>query len=177
MGSRLSKTFAWWKFFGAVSANYSRRANKQLLEDAAVASVIQSVNIALDFSIQPNRYINAQAESHISGIRSELDYPGYSTRNTIHYTHRVSASVIPDDHWRITWDHAISHNKEKENRLTYFTDLSCSYIYKKVEFQLSGRNLFNNNAFERTYISNFTETSIHYALRPMEIMAKVLFTF
>lgn len=177
IGSRLSKTVSWWKLYSALSANYSRRTDKQLLEDAITVSTTQYINLALDFSMQPNRYVNVQAESRMSGIRSEFDYPGYGTRNTIHYTHQISTSIIPNNHWRIKWDNTISHNKEKDNRLTYFADLSCSYIYRKIEFQLSGRNIFNNNTFERTYLSNFTETSIHYALRPTEIMAKVLFTF
>ncbi|NDV57500.1 carboxypeptidase-like regulatory domain-containing protein [Bacteroides sp. 519] len=177
IGSRISKTLSWCKLYTALSGTYSRRTEKQLLNNSITPSAIQYISLSLDVSLQPNKYVNFQTESRMLNIYSKLDYPGYSTRNTTRYSHQLSANIIPNSNWRIKCDNTISHNPMSNKQITYFADLSVSYIYKKIELQLYGRNIFNNNSLEHTYLSNFTETFVHYSLRPHEILAKVLMSF
>jgi hypothetical protein len=177
IGTRSSKTFSWWKLYTAMSANYNVQENKLLLESQKINSVLKSINLAFEFSIQPNQYVNVQGESQLLSIYSTLDYPGYDSKNVIHYNNKVGINILPDAHWRIKWNNSVSHNKGYSRQLTYFADISVSYVYKKTEIQLIGNNIFNNNSFERTYLNDFTETFIHYSLRPREFMAKILFSF
>ena len=65
--------------------------------------------------------------------------------------------------------------KTKEN--SWFTDITASYTYKRVEFQLNVNNILGKSTYEREFISSIERNYYRYTLRPREVLVKVSFAF
>lgn len=174
--SRLSKTFAWSKLFMAISAAYSQKGNKILLEEQLTSSTTQNVTLNFEYSLQPWRFINVEGRSSTSYIHNLLDYNGGTTTEAWHYKHKLDVNFIFSSQWRARLGNSLSHyNKNKQ--VTYFADASLTFSHRLFDIEAGVHNLFNHSHFNNIYIDNLTEQYTSLTLRPREFLLKIMFSF
>lgn len=173
---RISKAAGWNKLFAALSASYSRQDNNIFLEDALADSHLSIASLAADVSLQPSQYINLSAKSKATHIQSEIELDKQTTAKAWSYEHSLDINLIFSSKWRAKIGNFLTHDSQSK-RITYFSDASLTYTKNKWLFEFEAHNLFNHNQLNTIYITDWTQQTSVYFLRPREFLLKAAFSF
>lgn len=174
--SRLSKAYSWSKLYTALSAGYSRNQRQMFLEEALTASSFETINLKFDFALQPSRYINIDGNSTATHAKSSLNYAGYEVVKSWNYRHELNVNLIFSSQWKARLTNTISHDNRNQ-AFTYFADASITFSHRLFDIEISGHNLLNHSRIDNVYVNDLTEQYTSHALRPLEVLMKVMFSF
>lgn len=173
---RISKATGWSKLYIALSASYNKMDDRMILENNLVDSHLSLASIAADVSLQPSRYINMEANSRATHIKSQSGLNEQSITRIWSYGHSFELNFIFSSIWRAKMTNALTHDSQNR-RVTYFADASFTHSRKTWSVEIELHNLFNHNEINNIYVGNWTQRASVYSLRPREILLKIAFSF
>ncbi|NCC10454.1 MAG: hypothetical protein EOM31_08120 [Bacteroidia bacterium] len=173
--TKVSKGFGWWKLFTEFTAGYNENRMKTILSDQLVPYTSRNGWMNLNLALQPCKYFSFEGSQNYarSTLKSSI-MKGYSSES---YRTSLSLNAFPNDHWKMKWNHLWMVSRKPISSSIYFMDAATSYLFKKVEIELSMNNILNKKTFSQTVYSSVSEqTTLNY-FRPREVMAKLYITF
>lgn len=173
--TKVSKGFGWWKLFTEFTAGYNESRMKTILSDQLVPYTSKNSWMNLNLALQPCKYISFEGDQRYSRstLKSSI-MKGYSSES---YRTNCTVNAFPNDNWKLKWSHLWMVSSKPISSSIYFMDAGVSYLFKKIEIELSMNNILNKKSYSQTIYSSVSEqTTLNY-FRPREIMAKVYITF
>ena len=173
--TKISKGFGWWKLFTEFTAGYNENRMKTILSDQLVPYTSKSSWMNLNVALQPCKYISFEGDQKYarSSLKSSI-MKGYRSES---YRTNFTVNAFPNDNWKLKWSHLWMVSSKPISSSIYFMDAGVSYLFKKIEIELSMNNILNKKSYSQTIYSSVSEqTTLNY-FRPREIMAKVYITF
>ena len=175
--ARLAQSFRWSKLNIGVTAYYAGNDYDMLVSDVVTPFMMNNLVVSADISLQPADWLSFEAYTSYTMSDLKNKNTGVSFMPTLNsFSHGLKAFLIPG-HWQIEWDNEIYHSNDKSVSFNYFSDVSVSYRRRTYEIGLSLNNIFGNDTYSR---QTFNTTVCRYQitqLRPMSVMARVLFNF
>lgn len=173
---RISKATGWSKLYVAMSASYNKMDDHMMLENSLVNSHLSFASFAGNVSLQPSRYVNMEANTRATSIKSQLDLNEQAITHIWNYEHSIDFNLIFSPMWRARMTNFFTHDSQNK-RITYFSDVSCTYSKKGWLIELELHNLFNHDRLNNVYVSSWTQQASIYSLRPREVLLKTAFSF
>lgn len=173
--TRLSKSFGIWKLFVGFTGHYNENRDKSLLSDVAVPFKSQSLLLALDFSMQPSKYISIEGNGKF--LYSNLSSNITQRISSEYYRNSLSVNLFPAPNWKLRWDNLSIIGNEPIHSSVYFMDARASYSFKRIEVELSIRNLLNKQDFKQTMYASMSESQTANYFRPREVLLKCMVAF
>jgi len=102
------------------------------------------------------------------------------TRKLVNQEHQLGIHIFPANGHYIKFNVDAYINQDSHfNPNSFFGDLMYRYTLqkKKIDFELSAFNLFNEKYFSQNNLNSYYEMRYQYKLRPMQIMLTTRFTF
>ena len=91
-----------------------------------------------------------------------------------------SCNITPSKTWyvQLTGEHYYNEITQEVSKNLFLADAEFTYSFKSGwEFNLSVKNIFNQNTYAYTVYDGLTEMSREYRIRPRNVMAGVFFRF
>lgn len=102
------------------------------------------------------------------------------TRKLMNQEHQFGLHIFPANRHYIKFNvDAYINDDSRLNPNSVFGDLMYRYTLKKkkIDFEISAFNLFNEKVFAQNSLSSYYEMRYQYKLRPTQIMLTTRFTF
>ncbi|HEY4538598.1 MAG TPA: hypothetical protein VIG94_01160, partial [Faecalibacter sp.] len=102
------------------------------------------------------------------------------SRKIVNQEHQLGFHFFPADRHYIKLNMDAYINQDARlNQNSFFGDLMYRYTLKKkkIDFELTAYNLFNEKYFSQNSLSSYYEMRYQYKLRPTQIMLTTRFTF
>lgn len=173
---RISKAMGWSKLYVAMSASYNKMDEHMMLENSLVNTHLSFASFAGNVSLQPSRFVNMEANSRATYVESQLDVNGHTKTRIWNYEHTFDFNLIFSAMWRARMTNFLTHDSQNK-RITYFSDVSCTFSKKGWLVELELHNLFNHDRLNNVYVSSRTRQASNYSLRPREVLLKAAFSF
>lgn len=173
--TRLSKNWWWWKLYVGFTGSYNETENKNLLSGVVVPYTSKNVQLALNMSIQPCKYISIEgSERYIHSALSSIITQDISSE---YFRSNLTFNLFPSENWKLKWNNLwITGNKPVRSSV-YFMDAAVSYLRKQLEIELTGNNMLNKRAFQQTIYSSMSESLTLNHFRAREILVKLMISF
>lgn len=173
--TRLSKNFWWWKLFVGFTGNYNETENKNLLAGVVVPYTAKSVQLALNMSMQPCKYISIEgSERYIHSALSSAITQGISSE---YFRSNLTVNLFPSANWKLKWNNLWITGNKPVHSSVYFMDAAVSYLHKQLEIELTGNNILNKRTFQQTIYSSMSESSTLNHFRAREVLVKLMISF
>nr|WP_302831493.1 carboxypeptidase-like regulatory domain-containing protein [uncultured Bacteroides sp.] len=173
--TRLSKNFGWWKLFTSLTGNYSQSQTKNLLSEEVVPYTTKNLSLAFKFSVQPCKYISVEGSEEY--LRSTLSSEITQGVHAEYYHSILTFNAFPTNSWKLKWDNQYLLSRKPVYSSIFFMDIATSYLWKKVEIELSINNVLNKRSFQQTTYSSMSESTTLNYFRPREILIKMRMNF
>lgn len=173
--TRVSKSFGGWKLYTALTGNYGQALTKSLLSGEIIPYTAKNLSLAFNFSAQPCKYISIEgSEKYLrSALSSEITHDVYSE----YFHSNLTINAFPTKNWTLKWKNQYLASKKPVRSSIYFMDIAASYLWKKMEVELSINNILNKRNFQQTtYVSMSESTTLNY-FRPREAIVKLRMSF
>ncbi|MCD8093118.1 MAG: carboxypeptidase-like regulatory domain-containing protein [Bacteroides sp.] len=173
--TRLSKNFGWWKLFTGLTINYSQDRTKNLLSEEIIPYTSKNLLAAFNYSVHPCKYISIEgSEKYLhSALSSKITQGVYSE-----YLHsNLTINTFPTKEWKLKWNNQYLLSKKPIRSSIYFMDIATSYLWKKMEVELSINNILNKQNFQQTTYSSMSESTTLNYFRPREAIIKIRMNF
>lgn len=173
--TRFSKNFGWWKLFTSLTGTYSQSRTKNLLSEEIVPYTTKNLSLAFHFSVQPCKYLSVEgSEEYLHSALSSKITQGVHAE---YYHSNLTVNVFPTSNWRLKWNNQYLLSRKPVHSSIYFMDIATSYLWKKVEIELSINNVLNKRLFQQTTYSSMSESTTLNYFRPREMLIKLRMNF
>ena len=171
-----SHSLYWGRTTIGAEVSFGRSDYTLLHKDELEDWRLNTVDASLKMASQPFRNFSFELSSslHVSKQMPSGSSEWESTRVS-YYKHRVSATFFPSAKWEIGVKSSVYHSPEKTMSSNFLLGAYASYKTKRVEYQLSCRNLLNNTHYNQYFLEGSINSYVSYTLRPREFMAKIIF--
>lgn len=169
--TRLSKTFAFWKTFVGLTAQYLENRRKLMLEEEVVPYQTQSVTVSGNYALQPNRYLSIEGTERFN--HTTLSSGILPDSYAIHLNNRIDVNVFPSPHWKFQWSHAWYLNYKPTHSSIYFMNGSLTYTAQPYSIELVANNILNKRMYLQNTLHALTERTVNQQFRPREFLVKV----
>ncbi len=178
--ARYSKYIISLKTSASLGFDYSRSSSQQIQQSRLSDLINQNISLKTNLSSKISSKFTAAYAANYSIYYSKLQLQQSSSSvNT--FNQSLTFNVFPTDEMilRISGEHYNIPQKYNQNKNYLFGDVSARYKLKKtkLDFELSCQNLFNTKNFTTVSFLNNIEVISDYQIRPLQILAKVYFTF
>lgn len=173
--TRVSKSFWGWKLYTALTGNYGQTLTKSLLSEEIIAYTAKDLSLAFNFSAQPCRYISIEgSEKYLrSTLSSQITRGVYSE----YFQSNLIINAFPIKNWTLKWKNQYLVSKKPVRSSIYFMDIAASYLWKKMEVELSINNILNKRNFQQTIYASMSESTTLNYFRPREAIVKWRMSF
>lgn len=173
LSGRLSQSFARWKSLLAVSGSYFHRADKQFRQSELQPYRLETSQLAIEHSARPLPFFSYEIEGRWQASRLKSG----TTHTSVNLFRYAVKAVCPlSEHWLLQVDNYLHRTVEADTH-TWFTDFLVRYTGKRIEAELSARNLLGHEEYTQEFV-NSMERSVHlFEMRPREVIAKLSFSF
>lgn len=170
--TRFSKSFGLWKLFTGFTGNYSEMRDKSLLSGTIIPYTSKNLSLSLNFSMQPCKYLSVEgSERYIYSALSSSITDGVSSE---YYRSNLTMNIFPTEKWKLKWNNLWLNGNKPVNSSIYFMDISTSYLFNRVEIELTMNNVLNKRNFQQTIYSSMNEISTLNYFRSREILVKLM---
>lgn len=173
--TRVSKSFAWWKLYTALTGNYGQALAHNLLSEEIIPYTSKNLSLSFNFSIQPDKYISIEGSEKYfrSALSSEITRGVHSE----YFHSNLTINVFPTKNWTLKWKNQYLSSKKPVRSSIYFMDIATSYLWKKTEVELSINNILDKRNFQQTTYSSMSESTTSNYFRPREALVKLRMNF
>lgn len=173
--TRLSKNFWWWKLYTGFTGSYNETENKNSLSGVVIPYTSKSVQLALNMSMQPCKYVSIEGSGkYIYSALSSAITQGVSSQ---YYRSNLTVNLFPSENWKLKWNNLWVTGNRPVRSSVYFMDTAVSYLHKQLEVELTGNNILNKRSFQQTIYSSMSESSTLNHFRAREILVKLMISF
>jgi len=96
------------------------------------------------------------------------------------FMHRFTGNISPAQNWfvRISGEHYYNEITADRSKGFFLADIEFTYVFRSgLEFNISARNIFNQNVYGFTTHGGLVAMSKEYAIRPRNVLASLYFRF
>ena len=178
LNAKFSQYFSKPKLNIEVGLNQQWMSNDQLLNNdfITVDNELTSINTSIKF-----RKISwLTFEYQYAWINYINKVENQTSRKLVNQEHQFGLHIFPAKRHYIKFNiDAYINDDSRLNPNSVFGDLMYRYTLKKkkIDFELSAFNLFNEKYFAQNNLSSYYEMRYQYKLRPTQIMLTIRFTF
>lgn len=178
IGGSISKGITLWQTTLVLKGQYTLGRQEIFLKEALNAFRFRGLSLGGSASSHPASWINLTYDIGLDFSHQALeDEQGRLRRNI---SQSLELVLMPDTLWRIemTGNHYYNEIIQGMRKNYLLMDLGVVYSPRsRFEVSLQARNLFNNRNYGYTLLSSLTAQSVTYVIRPMELLASILFHF
>jgi hypothetical protein len=163
----------------ALTASYALSSSKKMQQSVLfpVNNELFSLNPELSFKI--NRMFDVAYKYNFSENRQTVKMIAKDKKTSYHnslHSLTVYYFILGNLSINISTEYLQNHISENKYKTLLFADMGLNYRTKKMEFILLWNNLFNQDKYVYT-VQSFDTYTYSYALRPSNVMAKVVFNY
>ncbi len=178
--SRFNKYIIEWKTSFTLSANYSAVKQQQVQQNKLVTFNNQNLKVGVDVNSKISDFIfveyNLSGLYLLSGAQFQKGRTRVTTSSqqfTLNYYPTKAINI------RASADHYSLTTGLTEKKQYFFADAAIRLKPKKskLDYEIMAQNIFNTKNFIAAIVNNNTQVVSTYQLRPLQIIAKLGFSF
>lgn len=173
--TRFSKTFAFWKIFVGITAQYTENHQKLMLEEEVTPYQNKSVMVSGNYALQPNRYLSIEGAERFGHTTLSSGIQPDSHAMTL--TNQFDVNIFPAAAWKFQWSHAWYLNYKPVRSSIYFMNLSLTYTLQRYSIELLINNALNKRMYQQNTLTSLMENTVSQMFRPREFLMKVSYQF
>lgn len=173
--TRFSKTFAFWKIFVGITAQYTENHQKLMLEEEVTPYQNKSVMVSGNYALQPNRYLSIEGAERFGHTTLSSGIQPDSHAMTL--TNQFDVNIFPAAAWKFQWSHAWYLNYKPVRSSIYFMNLSLTYTLQRYSIELLINNALNKRMYQQNTLTSLMENTVNQMFRPREFLMKVSYQF
>lgn len=173
--TRISKTYAFWKLYMGLSAQYTDTDQKMMMNNQVTPYSTRSIVVSGNYALQPNRFISIEGSERFG--HTTLSSPLLLTYRAYNLIDKLDVNLFPSQAWQVKCSNARYTNYRPVRSSIYFMNLSLSYQHKHYSVELTAHNMFNKQLYQQHTITSLSELLLTQTFRPREFLLKLSYTF
>lgn len=174
VNSRVSKYFMSLRSTFALNTNYTRNERPQWINNSLNESLNNIYSIVPGCQVRFTQWLSSDYKATWMYYDTWRNHQKLNDLSLMR--HNLDVVIIPARHQFITLKGEYYHFRQKQD---YFLDLHYRYTLakRKIDIDLHWINIFNHARYRDVQVGAYSLVENSYALRPMQLMASVKFSF